>query len=301
MALKPITTSFHHLEVRLLRRLIASSIAVVALLLASTASPAVAAGYMFKPGHPMFFGFPNNPDDYCTGGYAVRGTSGMFITTAGHCFGTSGLPPAAQRVVYGTDTRFGYAIRNDNIGDYRDNSFDGALVKLDAGNDAQQIVVDPLTGRSPGNGRVMGYYNNSALTPGFVIGKMGRTTGWTEGSVTNWQHVGYDENGDGIADTLDYLLCSTVPAARGDSGGPVWRMDANGVMAIGIVVAVLNENGRMCFNPIQNVLNRFGAWLPVFAAKGASASASTAQPLVVTERSGPAVPINLTPVSATRL
>ncbi|SCF20941.1 Trypsin [Micromonospora chokoriensis] len=278
----------------MLRRLITSSLAVMALLLATTATPAVAAGYMFKPGHPMFLEKKNNLNKYCTGGYAVRGSSGMFIATAGHCFGIAGLPPAAQRIVYGTDTRFGYAIRNDNVGDYwGDNSFDGALVQLDSGNDAQQIVVDPLTGRSPGNGRVTGYYRNSALSQGFVIGKMGRTTGWTEGVVTSWQVITYD---DGMR---DYLLCSTVPAAGGDSGGPVWRWDANGVMAIGIVVS--GGNGGMCFNPIENVLSRFGAWLPVFAASSATTTTSAAQPRVVTERVGPAVPVNLTPVRGERL
>ncbi|MGC5290893.1 trypsin-like peptidase domain-containing protein [Micromonospora sp. DT231] len=267
----------------MLRRLIALSAAVVTLLLVSVSSPAAAAGYMFKPGHPMFLGGPNGPG-ICTGGYAVRGTSGMFVVTAGHCFGF-GMPQADQRVVYGTDSRYGTMIRNDYVGDWiTHNSFDSALVKLDAGNDAQQIVVDPLSGRSPGSGRVMGYYRNSALSQGFVIGKMGRRTGWTEGRVTSWQQVTY--NG-----AREYLLCSTVPAAPGDSGGPVWRLDGNGVMAIGIVIAGPEDGSGMCFKPIENVLNRFGAWLPVFGASG-----KAVESVVVSERSGPPVPVNSTPM-----
>lgn len=251
--------------------------------------------YYFKPGHPMRFGSAENPTGVCTGGYAVRGSSGMFVVTAGHCSTNAAHQGVTGAVVYGTERRFGTIIRNDRAGDFfNTNSFDGALVRLDPGDDALQIVVDPVTGRSPGDGRVRGWYANSALTYGFVIGKMGVTSGWTEGTITEWRTVV-----DNTTGWRDHLLCTTVPMRRGDSGGPVWRLDANGVMAIGIAIFILDNGGYMCFNPIQNVLNRFGAWLPVFTS--AARGAAPAEPLVITQPQGPPIPVNPTPVTGSLL
>jgi hypothetical protein len=246
-----------------------------------SAAPAQAAGYIYRPGHPMYLTGPRSAS-YCTGAYAVRGTDGMFLVTAGHCWGYGGT----GGTVYGTDARFGTVIRNDRIGDfYLTNSFDGALVRMDAGDDAYQIVVDPVTLQSPG--KVVGYLNNSALSAGLAVGKMGTTTGWTEGRITAWRTVTYP---DGVR---DYLLCSTAGVDAGDSGGPVWQSDGAGhVWAVGITIARTGA-GEMCFNPIQNVLNRFGAWLPVFPYP----TAALKQPSVVTERNGPPIPVDPNPVA----
>lgn len=250
------------------------------------AAPASAVAYSYNVGHPMFFGGPNNLSNYCTGGYAVRGSSGVFVTTAGHC-------SANGAVVYGTDERYGQIIRNDHA-PFTPNGFDGALVRLDPDDTAYQIVVDPIGGGRPGDGRVRGWYANSALTSGFVIGKMGRTTGWTEGRVTGWQEVRYPDG------TRDFLLCSTVQTRPGDSGGPVWRNDQNGVMAIGMVLA-MRSDGTMCFNPIENILNRFGAWLPVFTSRSGPPSHARDAATVVTRPDGPPLPVNRTPVAAERV
>jgi hypothetical protein len=217
-------------------------------------TPASAAGYIYHVGHIM--NFPRT-GDICTGGYAVRGASGMFVTTAGHCStndngnGTTGHP------VHGATRQFGTVIRND----FRvttAQTFDAALVALAPGDDAYQIVVDPITGRSPGDGRVRGYYANSALTSGFRIGKMGRTTGSTEGLITGWAEAVHNDT------SRELVLCTTARVSGGDSGGPVWRVDGNGVMAIGIVKLRLADGG-MCFKTIEDTLRQFGAWLPVFA------------------------------------
>ncbi|MEU8179677.1 trypsin-like serine protease [Micromonospora sp. NPDC049044] len=265
-----------------MRKLLASLVTLttvgVAVLLG--AGPAQAAGYLYRPGDVMHLDGPGSLPNFCTGGYAVRGSSGMFLVSAGHCWGYGRI----GNVVFGTDRRFGTVIRNDRIGDvYDTNSFDGALIRMDAGDDATQIVVDPVTGRSPG--KVVGYFNNSALSAGMVIGKMGRKTGWTEGRITEWRLLRYK---DGVR---DYLLCSTADSDGGDSGGPVWQSDGAGhVWAVGITIA--RSNGMMCFNPIQNVLSRFGATLPVHPyTRGAGQ-----QPSRVTERSGPPIPVNPDPV-----
>ena len=57
------------------------------------------------------------------------------------------------------------------------------------------------------------------------------------------------------------VRCTTVPAARGDSGGPVYtapRTDGT-VRALGITTLVFGRRNQMCFTPIGPVLDRLAA------------------------------------------
>ncbi|MET8045664.1 hypothetical protein ABZU25_32945 [Micromonospora sp. NPDC005215] len=209
------------------------------------AGPAQAATYFYKPGHPAEdYAGPN-----CTGGYAIRGTDGMFFLTAGHCGVVGDL-------VYGTDAEYGRIAHNPYT------TRDTALIKPGSGVDAQlvvdaqQIVVDGTTGRSPGTGKVTGIFPTSSLGANVLVGKMGMTTGWTEGriyGVITWHGM--------------TAFCSTALTRGGDSGGPVWRTDGTGgVLAVGITVAAYTSTGNGCFIPIQTLLSYWGASLPVFPA-----------------------------------
>jgi hypothetical protein len=226
--------------------LLAAMVAVSATLLASV--PATAATYYFKPGHPMFFGGPG-VGTYCTGGYVIRGTSGMFPLTDGHCAGVG-------TTVYGTDRAFG------TVSYTKWSTWDTELISEVPGDDAYQIVVDPRTGRTPGSGRVVGYKGSSSFVNGYLVGKMGVTTGWTEGVIYNtstWHNM-----------TCYWSRAYTQP---GDSGGPVWRWEPNGVWALGITMAYARWDGdgppgtlrgNGCFVSIGDLLAVWGAWLPVF-------------------------------------
>ncbi|MEU0882356.1 hypothetical protein ABZ345_27405 [Lentzea sp. NPDC005914] len=229
--------------------------AATALLAISTlVAPASAATYYFKPGHPTFFGGPGT-GSYCTGGYAIRGSSGMFILTDGHCAGVGSS-------VYGTSRKFG------TVAYSRWTTYDTALIQEVAGDDALQIVVDPLTGNSPGNGKIVGIYPKSSLGVGTLIGKMGQTTGWTEGTITGtitWHGM--------------TAYCSHAYTWAGDSGGPVWRTGGGGVLAVGITVAYYESSGDGCFIAIQDLLNEWGAWLPVFSSAAALESPAKAAPV----------------------
>ncbi|WP_203788255.1 trypsin-like serine protease [Paractinoplanes rishiriensis] len=267
-------------------RQLVTGLLVAAACIVVPAAPANAVAYNYYAGHPA-----NPLPATCTGGYAVAGASGVFVVTAGHCATNAGGAGVTGRRISGTDEQFGTVIRNDWIGDfYTTNSFDGALIRLDPDDTAYQIVEDPITHTRPGNGRVRGWYANSALYAGMRIGKMGITTGWREGTITEWRDVVYP-NGWRF-----YTLCSTADSRPGDSGGPVWRNDGNGLMAIGISIG--GNWGTACFIPIQNVLNRFGATLPVFTslAAGARPNLDVDAARVVTERSGPPIPYNPEPL-----
>lgn len=239
-------------------------------LLSATAQPASAATYFFNPGHPTYFGGPGS-GSYCTGGYAIRGSSGIFILTDGHC-------SPVGTTVYGTSRSFG------TIAYSRWTTHDTALFREFSGDDAYQIVVDPVTGHSPGTGRITGIFPKSGLTAGTLIGKMGVTTGWTEGSIygtVSWHGM--------------TAYCSHAKTWAGDSGGPVWRSDSGGLRAVGITVAYYPSSGDGCFIPIQDLLDEWGAWLPVFpsAADATLDPAPETAPLPVLDTAGllPAVGI----------
>lgn len=85
-----------------------------------------------------------------------------------------------------------------------------------------------------------------------MVGKMGQTTGWTEGTITSYGMTAY---------------CPQAYTWAGDSGGPVWRTGGGGVLAVGITAAYCEDSGDGCFIPIQDLLNERGAWLPVSPAR----------------------------------
>jgi hypothetical protein len=59
------------------------------------------------------------------------------------------------------------------------------------------------------------------------------------------------------------VRCTTIRAAPGDSGGPVFTMpDAGGnVRAVGIVTLIVVSSRIMCFTPLSPVLDGLGAQL----------------------------------------
>lgn len=136
-----------------------------------------------------------------------------------------------------------------------------------------------MTGRSPGPGgagRVTGVFPKSSLGSGTLVGKMGVTSGWTEGTIygtITWYGM--------------TAYCSTARTRGGDSGGPVWRSDGGGLRAVGITVAYNADTSNGCFIPIQDLLNEWGAWLPVFPSLAAAdVPQPAAKPLPVLDPTG---------------
>ncbi|WP_426005775.1 trypsin-like serine protease [Paenarthrobacter sp. NyZ202] len=213
--------------------------------------PAHAGWYNYLVGHPMYKG----TSPWCTGSYVIYGTSGTFILTAGHCFyvgervsGTgAGFGTLAYRKAYSTDG-------------------DSGLVRADPGVDMYQTIVDPTTGNAPGSGQVTGKMPNSEQTVLTRVGKMGNTTGWTEGTI-QYRY----QNWDGVT-----AYCADYARAGGDSGGPVWRQDSQGLRAVGMHVGAINYYGSTlgCYIPIDTLLSQWGASMnfwPSYAARGAVA------------------------------
>ena len=85
--------------------------------------------------------------------------------------------------------------------------------------------------------------------------KVGRTTGWTRGPITN-TCVNVNVSGSNITQ-----LCQTIVSAGvggGDSGGPVFRGSGNNVTLLGILWGG-SGSGTFVFSPIANVESELGA------------------------------------------
>ncbi|QIK63022.1 hypothetical protein G7068_07295 [Leucobacter viscericola] len=203
--------------------------------------------YNYLSGHVTNF-----PGRKCTGGYVVAGTSGTFIMTAGHCGNTG-------QIVSGTQAPFAkVAAKKPTDGS------DSLLMSAYAGVTLPQIVIDPVGKQYPGtNGQIKGVVSSSRQVEGFLVGKMGATSGWTEGKITgeiSW----YGRT----------AICSTAQTRPGDSGGPVWRSENGVVRAVGMMVAYEPATGHGCYLPMDQLLKDWGAWLPLYG--GGTAPASSA-------------------------
>lgn len=161
------------------------------------------------------------------------------------------------------------------------------LLRIDAGDDALQIVTDPRTGQVPSDGRVVGHMPTQEQTLGTLIGKMGAGSGWTEGRIIGW-----------IPWRGRQAVCTDAEASPGDAGGPVWRWDQYGVRALGIVVAYNPATGGACYLPIQQVLRDWGAWLPVLGGTAYAYEAGQLDPSIPQLDGQYSVPIQYVPVQA---
>jgi hypothetical protein len=218
-----------------------AAIWAVILMLTFGTRTALATSYPYQPGMTMI---PTTSWHSCTGGYIIHGGGANYDLTAGHCWPT-GMGVSLPHEL------LGYTYANGMP------TWDTQVVTHTTGLDSLQTVIDPVTGTSPGTGKVTGYYQTSQLWNGMVVGKMGATTGWTEGPIVGtrvWNN--------------STLSCSTATAAKGDSGGPVWRWESTGIKAIGISLdSFPGPNGGPdwdCFMPIDEALWHWNATLPVW-------------------------------------
>lgn len=206
-----------------------------------------ATGYDYSAGEPAIWGSVGGTagayyDTACTGGYAIAGDSGWFLTTAAACSFTI----AADGSIRG-DAGYHADVFAKRTTDPL------VLLRMRPGNDAHQTLIDPITLAIPGDGLVRGWTRSVDQRAGWLVGKMGIGTGWTEGRILGTAPGRFGEQ----------LLCTDAVASAGDVGGPVWRNDETGLRALG-TVAGISDRGGACYRPIQETLYQYGAYLPSF-------------------------------------
>jgi hypothetical protein len=94
------------------------------------------------------------------------------------------------------------------------------------------------------------------LSVGTTVNKIGRTTGWTAGKITNTcVNVG-------VSGTSIVQLCQTIVSAgvgAGDSGADVFRTTSTGVKLAGILWGGSSDGKVFVFSPFGNITSELGA------------------------------------------
>jgi hypothetical protein len=212
----------------------------------------------------------NFPGFLCTLGFnAIRGGQRSFITNS-HCTteqgGTEGTPywqptQNAAPAQIGTEVADpGYTQGNGCPAQRRCRRSDAARARYANGTTSVLGSIHRTTGPNNGSLTISGNFTITAEgnpVVGQTANKVGRTTGWTRGAITN-TCVNVNVSGTNITQ-----LCQTIVSAGvggGDSGSPVFRQpnSGNNVTLLGILWGG-SGSSTYVFSPISNIESELGA------------------------------------------
>jgi hypothetical protein len=218
----------------------------------------------------------NFPGFLCSLGFnATKGTVASFVT-ASHCttnqggndqthywqplqsvdgttIGIESLDPIYQRGISGCPP--GKLCRRS----------DAALVTYQPGISFTRGAIATTSGPNngsltiTGNRTISGEDLRTNFTSGESINKVGRTTGWTAGTVTSTCAT------IGVSGTRIVQICQTVVSSSnvivsgGDSGSPVFRLSGSNAILAGILWGGNGSGTQFVFSPWANVEAELGA------------------------------------------
>jgi hypothetical protein len=212
----------------------------------------------------------NFPGFLCTLGFnATRSGQRSFITNS-HCTtiqgGTEGTPywqptQTAAPAQIGTEVADPRYRRSNGCPLLRRcRRSDAARAAYASGTASQLGRIARTTGANNGSLTISGRFSITAEgnpVVGQTVNKVGRTTGWTRGAITN-TCVNVNVSGSNITQ-----LCQSIVSAGvggGDSGSPVFRQQGGGnnVTLLGILWGGSGSN-IFVFSPISNIESELGA------------------------------------------
>ena len=215
----------------------------------------------------------NFPGFLCTLGFnAVRNGQRSFIT-ASHCTNHQGgveatpyyqpLQTTAPAKIATEVSDPGYSPNKTGcpVG-FRCRFSDAARAAYTSTTTSSLGKIAKTTGPNNGSVTINGNFSITAegsASVGQTIGKVGRTSGWTTGKVTN-RCVNIQVTGTDIVQLCQNLVSARVRA--GDSGGPVFKGSSN-VTLVGILWGCdCNQNGvgtLYAYSPMSNIERELGA------------------------------------------
>jgi hypothetical protein len=210
----------------------------------------------------------NFPGFLCTLGFnALRGGQRSFITNS-HCTtdqgGTEGTPywqptqAAATRIGTEVSDPVYFTNRNGCPPGRRCRYSDAARASYTSGTPFSLGKIARTSGANNGSVTISGSFSISAegrASVGQTVSKIGRTTGWTRGRVTN-RCVNV-----AIAGTNIVLLCQDMASARvgaGDSGAPVFTGNTS-VVLVGVLWGGNDTGSLYVYSPMSNIERELGA------------------------------------------
>ena len=211
----------------------------------------------------------NFPGYLCTLGFnAVRNSQNSFITNS-HCTktqgGTEGTPywqptQTVDPVQIGSEVHDPVYFRSSNgcPQGRRCRWSDASRAAYASGIQFTLGRIAQTTGANNGSVTISGNFSITAegsASVGQTVSKVGRTTGWTRGSVTATCV------NTGVSGTNIVQLCQTFVSAKvgaGDSGSPVFK-GSSGVTLVGILWGGSSSGTQFVFSPISNIERELGA------------------------------------------
>ncbi|WP_241562032.1 S1 family peptidase [Streptomyces hoynatensis] len=176
----------------------------------------------------------------CTVGFDVRVGGAYYFLTAGHC--ADGLPTW-------------YA--DPGLTDYVGPTVSASFPANDYGIVAYDDGTVPFPGTIECNGTVVEIDGALDPTVGMTVWMAGAVSGCHSGTVTGLNYTVNYGNGDIVSG----LIATTICAAPGDSGAPLFT----GSYAVGILSGGSGNcagGGTSFFQPVTEILSAYGATLP---------------------------------------
>jgi hypothetical protein len=131
----------------------------------------------------------------------------------------------------------------------------GAISKTSGANNGSLEVTGAFTVASQDN-------TTTSFASGTVLNKVGRTTGWTQGSVTN-TCVNTNVSGSNITQLCQTFVDgpgNTVVVGGGDSGSNVFRITSgDNVQLVGILWGGNSSGTMFVFSPFKQIRDELGA------------------------------------------
>lgn len=215
-------------------------------------------------------------DSYvCTLGFNVDHAGGRSFITNSHCSGRQGTTGTTAYYQPSSSAEPSpIAIEADDPGYFKGGQcsngkvcrYSDAARALYQSGIASNAEIARTTGVNNGELSVAGVFevsgqDNSSTTFSGTVNKVGRTTGWTAGVVTN-SCVTVNVSGSNIQ-----LLCQTIVengdaviVQGGDSGSPVFRTTSGGsAQLLGILWGGNSSGSLFVFSPLKSIQDELGA------------------------------------------
>ena len=210
----------------------------------------------------------------CTLGFNVSHSAGRSFITNSHCTNRQGGTEGTQYyqplsstdpTVIATEAADPKYFRGGQCPRGRKCRYSDASRALYGSSTASdQGAIAKTTGPNSGSVTVSGAFsitsqdNSTTTVPiGTVVNKVGRTTGWTQGQITN-TCVHTNVSGTNITQ-----LCQTFVSAGvggGDSGSPVFRITSgDNVTLVGILWGGSSTGNSFVFSPLKQIRDELGA------------------------------------------
>jgi hypothetical protein len=151
---------------------------------------------------------------------------------------------------------------------------DAARVLYNSGTESSRGVIAKTTGVNSGSLDIDGSFSigeqdNTSTSFSGTIQKVGRTTGWTQGTVSQ-TCARVNVSGSNIQ-----LICQTLVqhstdtiVAGGDSGSPVFTTSGSGTKLVGILWGGSTDGRLFVFSPLKNIQDELGGLVATASGSG---------------------------------